>query len=311
MKKCNRLLILTTILLVFGLTGCNSNNEPGDTEPEYYVPVNEPELVVGLIETTNNQMYHLLNDTSGVGIFVYVGMSTCPFCHQFEPVLIETLEYLGRSVYHFEADTAALLDEDSIMTMFDILTSMIEQTNHEWGGHVPAMIYLVDGEVINFMIGAREMDEIIEFFEMDHFNDRTWNIVIEVDVARFDWLPEVGLTYLENQEFYDLLADRNYTGFFVYIGTPACPFCQQFEPILVETLEELGLGLRYWQIDDAFVVDEEFATEVFMIIFDQTQWNGGVPVIKFIANGHVLDFISGVQDSAAVIEFFERNGGLE
>ena len=46
-------------------------------------------------------------------------------------------------------------------------------------------------------------------------------------------------------------------------------------------------------------------------MYGQTRWGGGVPVIKFIANGHIVDFLSGVQESETVIEFFERNGGLE
>lgn len=302
MKKYNILLIVAVVLGGLFLTGCNNADEP---------EVVEPDGLVGLIETNNDEMYAILNDTSGVGIFVYVGMSTCPFCHEFEPILTETLEYLGRGLYHFEADTAALLDDESIMPMFEILMMMIEQTDFAWEGGVPAMIYLVDGEVINFMVGVKTKEEIIEFFEMDHFNDRTWNIVIEVDVDQVDWLPEVGLTYVTSDELYDILADMSNTGFFVYIGTPSCPFSQQFEPILVETLEELNLGLRYWQVDNAFEVEEELANEVFSNMLGQTRWNGGVPVIKFIANGHIVDFLSGVQESETVIEFFERNGGLE
>jgi len=172
MKKYNILLIVAVVLGGLFLTGCNNADEP---------EVLEPDGLVGLIETNNDEMYAILNDTSGVGIFVYVGMSTCPFCHEFEPILTETLEYLGRGLYHFEVDTAALLDDQSIMTMFEILMMMIEQTDFAWEGGVPAMIYLVDGEVINFMVGVKTKEEIIEFFEMDHFNDRTWNIMIEVD----------------------------------------------------------------------------------------------------------------------------------
>ena len=308
MKNRNILLILATVLAGLFLTGCNSSDEPEILEAEFS-PQAGP---AWLHEISNDDMYAILNDTSGEGIFVYIGMSTCPFCQEFQPILSETLEYLNRGLYHFEADTAALIDDESIMPMFEILTSMIEQTDGAWeGGGVPAMIYLVDGEVINFMVGIRTKEEVIEFFEMDHFNDRTWNIVVEVDVDQVDWLPEVGLTYVTSDELYDILADMSNTGFFVYIGTPSCPFCRQFEPILVETLEELNLGLRYWQVDNAFEVEEELANEVFSNMLGQTRWNGGVPVIKFIANGHVVDFLSGVQDSEAVTEFFERNNGFK
>lgn len=269
-----------------------------------------PDLVVGLIETSNDEMYRLLNDNSGVGVFLYVGMSTCPFCQQFEPILNETLEYLGKGLLHYEVDTATLLDDDSQMTMVEIMTAMVEQTNWAWEGGVPALIYMVDGEIINFVVGVQSKENIIEFFNMDHFADRTWNLPPEEVV----WVTAYQLNYVSSEDMADILSDESGVGFFVYIGTPHCPFCQQFEPILAETLAYLEAELRYFQVHHPeLIANHELTQEVFEMLNELAGplgWGGGVPVMMYFLDGQVIDILSGVQTQEAVIEFFDRNGGL-
>lgn len=128
-----------------------------------------------------------------------------------------------------------------------------------------------------------------------------------------NWLPNVGTTILTNQEMLAVLDDDTETGFFVYVGMAGCPACQQFEPILDDTLVELGLGLRHFQIEDAMEEDEDVAVAIFEQL-DQLGrvrgWEGTVPVIMYFAQGNVLDILSGIQPQEAITRFFERNGGL-
>ena len=299
MKKSNIFVVTLLIALGLFLTGCGNNEN------------NEPELVVGLIETSNNEMYRLLNDDSGVGVFVYVGMSTCRFCQEFEPILQETLEYLDKGLLHYEVDSAVLFDDESEMTMVEIMTNMIEQTDWAWEGGVPALVYLVNGEVINFVIGVQPKESIIEFFNMDHFNDRTWNIIPEPEAS----VPQSSqLTYVSSEDMAEILADESGTGIFVYIGTPNCPFCREFEPILNETLMYLDETLRYFQVHDpVLTANTELTAQVFETLNELAGplgWSGGVPVMMYFLDGQVIDVMTGVRQRDAILEFFERNGGL-
>lgn len=128
--------------------------------------------------------------------------------------------------------------------------------------------------------------------------------------ASVNWLPEVGLTYIDAHDVVAILLDESDTGYFVYIGRPTCPFCVQFEPLLLETLTNLDLGLRYFEIDESFATDTDLTNEVLIEIRNRG-WAGGVPVIKFFVEGQIVDSISGVQSVEEVTYFFERNGGLE
>ena len=295
MKKRN---ILVAMLLVFAglfLAGCNSN-----------------EQTVGLIEASNNDMYNLLNDDSNTGTLIYIGLSTCPFCHEFEPILIETLEYLEKGLLHYEIDTAAALDDESEMTMHDIMTTLVEQTDWAWTGGVPALVYMFNGEVINFTVGVQPKERIIEFFNMDHFNERTWHLVPEPEELL--WETGTQLTYVSSEDVAEILGDMSGTGTFVYIGTPHCPFCREFEPILNETLVELGVTLRYFQVHDPILTaNQELTAEIFdtlMELAGPIGWGGGVPVVMYFSNGQVIDIISGVQQREVILDFFERNGGI-
>ena len=302
MKKKSILAALLLMVIGLFLVGCNTTSDTNGTGSD----------AIGLIEASNNDMYHLLNDDSGVGVLLYVGLSTCPFCHQFEPILTETLAYLEKGLLHYEVDTAALLDDESDMTMNEIMMILIEKTDWAWNGAVPALVYLVDGEVVNFTVGVQPKESIIEFFNMDHFNERTWHIVPEPEELLWETSPQ--LTYVSTEDVAEILGDMSGTGTFVYIGTPHCPFCREFEPILNETLEYLGAELRYFQVHDpVLTANQELTTEVFdtlMELAGPIGWGGGVPVVMYFSNGRVNDIISGVVQRDVILEFFERNGGL-
>lgn len=116
---------------------------------------------------------------------------------------------------------------------------------------------------------------------------------------------DYGLYYVGNAEIEEILNDMSGEGFFVYIGTPTCPFCQQFEPVLQETLEYLGKELRYFHIDLARDDDEEAMVRNLNSLETDT-----VPTIVYIENGVVLDSMIGSPDQEVIISFFEANGGL-
>jgi len=130
-----------------------------------------------------------------------------------------------------------------------------------------------------------------------------------------DWLPTTGTSIITNDEMAQILEDDSDYGIFIYLGMASCPACQQFEPILHATLAELGLGLRHFQLEDAMDEDQDVATELLAIISERAtaSWRdrGGVPVIKLFHNGRILDYLVGVQSQEAIINFFERNGGLD
>ena len=116
------------------------------------------------------------------------------------------------------------------------------------------------------------------------------------------------LIYIGNSEMYEILNDTSDEGFFVYIGRPTCPHCQQFEPTLEEVLQYLDQELRYYETDLATLDDEESPMTRDEIL---TEIDGAaVPRIVYIENGVVIDALVGNQPQEYVIAFFEANGGL-
>jgi thioredoxin-like negative regulator of GroEL len=116
---------------------------------------------------------------------------------------------------------------------------------------------------------------------------------------------ESGLYYIGNEVLHDLLSDESDAGFFIYMGRPTCPMCQEFEPILEETLADLKAPLRYFQTDKARADDEER-----MLMLLEDLGITGIPVIVFVKNGLIRDFLMGMHTQEELIAFFENNGGL-
>ena len=115
-----------------------------------------------------------------------------------------------------------------------------------------------------------------------------------------------GLYYIGNTEV-EAILNESRERYFIYVGTPTCPVCQQFEPVLQTTLEYLGQELRYFNIDLAG--SDEASVEALNLNL-AILGVAHVPTLVYIQNGVVLDSIVGSQEKETIIEFFEANGGL-
>lgn len=120
---------------------------------------------------------------------------------------------------------------------------------------------------------------------------------------------EPGLYPIGNDELYQILnnesEEENETGIFVYMGRPTCPMCREFEPVLDEALAYLGMSLNYFQTDQARVDDEAQ-----MLLLLETLGITGIPIIVYIENGELRDFLMGMHEMEDVIDFFESNGDV-
>lgn len=117
------------------------------------------------------------------------------------------------------------------------------------------------------------------------------------------------LIYIGNEQMYDILNDQSGTGHFVYIGRPTCPACQRFEPVLRETLQEIGQELRYYEVDLARETDSVSEMTVSDIL--GVLGINGVPSMVYVVNGEVVDSFTGVETREGILNFFEANGGLD
>ena len=101
-----------------------------------------------------SDMEGILSDNDS-GTFVYVGRPTCPACQQFEPILETTLADLGQELYYFETDRANSDDSDrtsAILNQLDVTG-------------VPVIVYILNGQVIDSLVGVHDQDAIMEFFD--------------------------------------------------------------------------------------------------------------------------------------------------
>lgn len=161
MRKRRIIKVIMVVLVGLLLTACGNDDNSSSSNSQQ--PDSSLALAVGLNGIGNDDMYEILNDRSGEGIFVYIGTSTCPNCREFQPIVTEVLEDLNKGLRHYEADTAQAYDDVSQMAMFDILMELIENSN--WEGNVPVILYMIDGQVIDFLLGLNPQENVIEFFE--------------------------------------------------------------------------------------------------------------------------------------------------
>ena len=133
-------LLVLIIGMIFSVSGCGFL-----TQDE----VEEPLVVIG-----NLQLLELIED--GTHFFLYVGRPTCPFCAEFEPVLIETLRDQGKSIYYFNLDEAREENESKMIELATVL---------EVAG-VPAMFRIENGQVVTMQGGVLSSEELIEFLEV-------------------------------------------------------------------------------------------------------------------------------------------------
>ena len=114
--------------------------------------------IARLFYVGNTEMYEIINDRTGEGFFVYVGRPACPHCAAFEPVLEETLEYLDQDLRYYQTDLAALGDDESEMTMAEIIGEL-DVTG------VPRILYIENGAVIDALSGNQPKENVLTFFD--------------------------------------------------------------------------------------------------------------------------------------------------
>ena len=105
----------------------------------------------GLYEVDSISLEKIMNvkDT----LFVYVGRPTCPQCKEFEPILRKVLNNQHQSMGYYNTDNARKENEDKLEIMADSLGI----------NSIPAIIKIVDGKVIDRIIGLKNEKAIEEF----------------------------------------------------------------------------------------------------------------------------------------------------
>jgi len=109
---------------------------------------------------------------------------------------------------------------------------------------------------------------------------------------------EPGLNEIGNDRFEEVLAESSSNAKFVYIGRPTCPFCREFEPILDDTLRELEIGMYYFQTAAA-----RYENEARLLSLLDPLNITGVPIIVFLEDGLVSDYLIGVSTREEIIDF--------
>jgi len=177
MKKSNSnkiiggiLIVMVALITVFIIANMIESNietdEPNNATDEPNNETTENETLTDteyddetLFYIGNSDMYEILNDQSNTGFFVYIGRPTCPHCRDFEPTLRETLRYLGQELRYFQTDLASTLNDQSEMTVSEILNALGVRG-------VPATVFIVNGEVVDELATSdRTQEGIAEFFE--------------------------------------------------------------------------------------------------------------------------------------------------
>ncbi|OTN76137.1 hypothetical protein A5886_001214 [Enterococcus sp. 8G7_MSG3316] len=106
------------------------------------------------------------------------------------------------------------------------------------------------------------------------------------------------LIEVRNQELAQALESDS--KFFIYIGRPTCPICEDFESILENALEELDNNLYYFNTDKARDEDEEK-----MLALIESLEIVAVPTIIYVEYGEVISQLNGLHTQVEVIDFFE------
>ena len=128
-------LITLFVLLVIFLTGCSRGLTPG------------------LHEIGNPEFANIMAQTGNGGTFVYIGRPTCRYCRRLEPNLEQALQELELPMYYFETAAARRIDENRMLELLEPLDIP----------GIPIIVYIVNGEVSDYLIGVHSTANIIEF----------------------------------------------------------------------------------------------------------------------------------------------------
>jgi len=119
-----------------------------------------------------------------------------------------------------------------------------------------------------------------------------------------------GLHEIGNDRFAEILTADGEAGIFVYIGRPTCQYCREFEPILEATLQELEMPMYYFQTAKARY-DAEAGGEARMLELLAPLEIEGIPIVVYLVNGQVVDYIIGVHQQAEIIAFLGENDRID
>jgi len=139
MKKSKELLICAVIVIIGLIVTLVIMGNMQDDDANRST---DPDLLpfIGVSE-----MHDVLDDTSGAGVFVYVGRASCPLCQRFEPVFEALLAEIGQSMSYFEIDRLdAAGESDGII---EIMTRLERVAN------VPTLVYIQNGVVAGILDG--------------------------------------------------------------------------------------------------------------------------------------------------------------
>ncbi|EMF0243890.1 thioredoxin family protein [Enterococcus hirae] len=116
-----------------------------------YAYTQMPTSKEGLYEVDSISLEKIMNGKDT--LFVYVGRPTCPQCKEFEPILRKVLNNQHQSMGYYNTDNARKENEDKLEIMADSLGI----------NSIPAIIKIVDGKVIDRIIGLKNEKAIEEF----------------------------------------------------------------------------------------------------------------------------------------------------
>lgn len=120
--------------------------------PFMFTNTQSPSISTNLIQIGNVELSRVLENSGTT--FVYIGRPTCPVCAELEPVLNDVLYELDQTIYYFNTDEAYQEDADIMASLLDPLEVM----------SVPAIIYIVDGELIDKLQGLQTFEDLQLFF---------------------------------------------------------------------------------------------------------------------------------------------------
>ena len=144
MNETKKILIILGVVVLFVLTIVFLTREVEEEQ----IPRENPEELVARLETA------LASESNTL---VYLGITTCPACNMFGPVLEGTVERYNLKYIHFDLD---LMDSSYVFMVYDMLD--LEQPS------VPFIAVVNNTGIIDTQIGYMEPDAFSEFLKKNN-----------------------------------------------------------------------------------------------------------------------------------------------